>query len=58
MECFDAGFFGMSPHEAAIMDPQHRHFLETAWEALEHAGHVPSRFARPCYDNPAAALTG
>ena len=47
MECFDAGFFGMSPHEAAIMDPQHRHFLETAWEALEHAGHVPSRFARP-----------
>jgi acyl transferase domain-containing protein/thioesterase domain-containing protein/aryl carrier-like protein len=47
MECFDAGFFGMSPHEAAIMDPQHRHFLETAWEALEHAGHVPSRFQKP-----------
>ena len=43
MECFDAGFFGMSPHEAAIMDPQHRHFLEVAWEALEHAGCDPQR---------------
>ncbi|HEX5632291.1 MAG TPA: SDR family NAD(P)-dependent oxidoreductase [Gemmatimonadales bacterium] len=47
MEAFDAAFFGMSPHEAAVMDPQHRHFLECAWEALEHAGHVPSRFAGP-----------
>ena len=45
MECFDAGFFGLSPSEAAIMDPQHRHFLECAWEALENAGHVPQRFA-------------
>src|SRR6266511_3969661 len=32
---FDAEFFGFSPKEAAIMDPQHRHFLECAWEALE-----------------------
>ena len=30
MELFDAGFFGFSPHDAAIMDPQHRHFLECA----------------------------
>ncbi len=45
MEMFDAPFFGFSPREAAIMDPQHRHFLECAWEALENAGHVPSRFA-------------
>lgn len=44
MECFDAGFFGMSPREAAVMDPQHRHFLECAWAALEDAGHVPQRF--------------
>ena len=28
MEWFDAEFFGFSPKEAAIMDPQHRHFLE------------------------------
>src|SRR5690606_7548444 len=43
-ECFDAGFFGFSPREAAILDPQHRHFLECAWEALEDAGHMPERF--------------
>lgn len=41
---FDAEFFGLGPKEASIMDPQHRHFLETAWEALEDAGHVPERF--------------
>jgi acyl transferase domain-containing protein/thioesterase domain-containing protein len=45
MELFDSGFFGFSPREAAIMDPQHRHFLEVAWEALEDAGHVPERFS-------------
>ncbi|APZ52509.1 type I polyketide synthase [Salipiger abyssi] len=43
-EMFDAEFFGFSPKEAAIMDPQHRQFLETAWEALENAGHVPESF--------------
>ena len=44
MESFDAGFFGFSPREAAILDPQHRHFLETCWEVLEDAGHVPESF--------------
>jgi phthiocerol/phenolphthiocerol synthesis type-I polyketide synthase E len=44
MECFDAGFFGITPRDAAIMDPQHRQFLECVWEALEHAGHPPERF--------------
>jgi acyl transferase domain-containing protein/thioesterase domain-containing protein len=41
---FDAAFFGFSPRDAAILDPQHRHFLECAWEALEDAGYPPESF--------------
>jgi amino acid adenylation domain-containing protein len=41
---FDATFFGYTPHEAANMDPQHRVFLETAWEALENAGYDAGRY--------------
>jgi len=44
VESFDAPFFGYSAHEAAIMDPQQRLFLEHAWAALEDAGHLPARF--------------
>ncbi|MBI2512596.1 MAG: amino acid adenylation domain-containing protein [Opitutae bacterium] len=40
---FDAAFFGYTPAEAARMDPQQRLFLETAWEALEHAGYDAER---------------
>ncbi|MFI6005837.1 polyketide synthase [Streptomyces sp. NPDC051366] len=35
---FDPEFFGIDAHEAALIDPQERLFLETAWEALEDAG--------------------
>ncbi|MDD9938436.1 MAG: SDR family NAD(P)-dependent oxidoreductase [Myxococcales bacterium] len=44
MESFDGEFFGFSPKECAILDPQHRHFTECCWEALEDAGHVPDSF--------------
>ena len=43
-ELFDARFFGFSPREAEIMDPQHRLFLECAWEALESAGYNPEKY--------------
>ncbi|WP_051342965.1 type I polyketide synthase [Pseudonocardia spinosispora] len=38
---FDAEYFGVNPADAQLMDPQHRLFLETAYRALEHAGHDP-----------------
>lgn len=39
---FDADFFGISDREATAVDPQHRLLLETAWEAIEHAGIDPA----------------
>jgi acyl transferase domain-containing protein/surfactin synthase thioesterase subunit len=38
---FDAAFFDYSPAEARLMDPQHRLFLEVAWETFEDAGYDP-----------------
>ena len=43
-DLFDAPFFDFTPREAQITDPQHRLFLECAWEALEDAGYDPGRF--------------
>jgi acyl transferase domain-containing protein len=43
---FAASFFDYSPREAELIDPQHRVFLEVAWEALEHAGYDPDRAPR------------
>ncbi|MEO9062677.1 MAG: SDR family NAD(P)-dependent oxidoreductase [Nitrosospira sp.] len=47
VDLFDASFFGYTPREAAEMDPQHRLFLETAWQALEDAGYDASTCIDP-----------
>lgn len=41
---FDAAFFGIAGIQAAIMSPQHRLILESAWNACEHAGYNPLGF--------------
>ena len=41
IDLFDARFFGYTPREAELIDPQHRMFLECAWEALEDSGYQP-----------------
>ncbi|MEP2418564.1 MAG: polyketide synthase, partial [Marinomonas sp.] len=46
-DMFDAEFFGFSPKDAAILDPQHRKFLEIAWQAMEQAGHMPDTLSGP-----------
>ena len=44
IDLFDAEFFGFTPKEAAITDPQHRLFLECVHEALEDADCVAVDF--------------
>jgi len=51
---FDAEFFGINEREAAEVDPQHRVLLETAWEAIEHAGVNPLTLA----DSPTGVFVG
>src|SRR5271156_5940977 len=44
---FDAEFFGVSPREASIMDPQQRVLLEVAQEAMDDAGVAGRVAGRP-----------
>ncbi len=39
---FDPLFFGISPAEAELIDPQQRVFMEECWKAIENAGYAPS----------------
>ena len=41
---FDHEFFGIGSRDADVMDPQHRHFLECAWAALEMSTNLPETF--------------
>ncbi len=41
---FEPGFFGFTPREAEVIDPQVRILLETSWQALEDAGYDPERY--------------
>ncbi|HLJ89393.1 MAG TPA: amino acid adenylation domain-containing protein [Candidatus Angelobacter sp.] len=47
VEYFDAAFFGFTPREAELLDPQQRIFLQCAWHALENAGYDPSASQMP-----------
>ncbi|MBB82918.1 MAG: hypothetical protein CL931_03815, partial [Deltaproteobacteria bacterium] len=55
---FDHAFFGVSPREAEILDPQQRAFLECAWSALEDSACDPERFAGPIGVFGSAGMNG
>ena len=50
-DMFDAAYFGFSPREALLLDPQQRVFLECANDALENAGCDPGRTASEARQN-------
>jgi acyl transferase domain-containing protein len=45
VEDWDHAFFGLTPRQASLMDPQHRLWLECAWDAMEDGCLDPRRFA-------------
>ncbi|WP_438016723.1 SDR family NAD(P)-dependent oxidoreductase [Sorangium sp. So ce315] len=58
IDMFDAELFGFTPREAAALDPQHRLFLECAWEAFENAGIDPERAGGPVGVYAGSSLSG
>ena len=55
VEMFDAAFFGWSPRDASITDPQHRVFLETAWRPSRTPAMMWGRTRARSASSPAAA---
>ena len=53
IDMFDASFFGFTPREAEIIDPQQRIFFECSWEALENAGYDPKAYPGKSACSPA-----
>jgi phthiocerol/phenolphthiocerol synthesis type-I polyketide synthase E len=47
IDLFDAEFFGFTPREAELTDPQQRLFMEQTWDALETAGYNPDTYGEP-----------
>lgn len=54
---FDPLFFGISPKEAALMDPQERLFLQSAWTTLEDAGYSRNQLQH-CVNNKVGVFAG
>ncbi len=57
-DCFDAGYFGLSPADAALIDPQQRVFVECAHTALEHAGYGGAGYGGAGYGGAREAVVG
>ncbi|MET9232374.1 MupA/Atu3671 family FMN-dependent luciferase-like monooxygenase [Lentzea sp. NPDC003310] len=58
VDAFDAEFFGMTPHEAAVTDPAQRLFLQLCHQALEDAGHAATTERVGVYAGSGANLYG
>jgi acyl transferase domain-containing protein len=58
VDLFDAEFFGVTPQDAAALDPQHRLFLECAWEAFESSGYDPERLSERVGVYASSSLSG
>ncbi len=57
VDCFDAGFFGFTPRDADLSDPQERLFLQTTWHLFERVGHTRPYLAEH-YDKRVGVFVG